>query len=124
MVYNRKGRTLPCKTCGRAYSDIIDLSVDLEKEGYVICARCCMGLVDSVAYQKKHGEIDFNELVDAIRAKKLPKFRGKYGFIQSELAKRMGITPRHLRRIENSTYIPSSKVLRKIEIRVRNVRSA
>ena len=116
---NKKGKTLPCKVCGQPYTDRI--SADAVE---VICARCSMRLADSVTHQKKCGQIDFNELVNAIQSKKLPQFRNKYGFTQSELARRLGITSRHLRRIENSIYIPGSKVIRKMEVKLKNVLSA
>jgi len=112
--YKHEGRTLPCKVCGELYTDRI--SADAVE---VICARCSMRLADSVTYQKEHGEIDFNELVNAIQSNKLTKFRSKYGFTQSELARRIGVTPRHLRRIEDSTYIPGSKVIRKMEVKLK-----
>jgi DNA-binding XRE family transcriptional regulator len=119
MAYNRKGKTLPCKICGEPYMDNISTNA-VE----ITCAKCAMGLTDSLETQKKYGAIDFIKLADAIKSGKLSRFRNENGFSQSELAKRIGITPRHLRRIENSTYIPSSKVIRKIEIKVKNVRSA
>ena len=121
---NRKGRTLPCKICGKPYTDRIDPKVNLERGGYIICAKCSMGLADAVTQQKERGEIDFNELVNAIQSNKLSKFRSRYGFTQNELARRIGVTPRHLRRMEDSSYIPNSKVIRKMEIKLKNVRSA
>ena len=115
---NRKGRTLPCRICGESYTDRI--SADAVE---VICARCSMRLSDSVTYQKERGEINFNELVNAIQSNKLTKFRSRYGFTQSELARRIGVTSRHLRRMEDSSYIPNSKVIRKMEIKLKNVLS-
>jgi ribosome-binding protein aMBF1 (putative translation factor) len=117
-------RTIPCRICGKPYTDLIDPRVNPEKGGYIVCARCSMRLADSVTHQKERGEIDFNELVNAIQSKKLSKFRSRYGFTQSELARRIGVTPRHLRRIEDSTYIPNSKALRKMEVKLKNVLSA
>ena len=114
----RKGRTVVCRICKKPYTDNISPEV-----AEVTCARCTMGLADAVETYKKYGQIYFIELVDAIQAKKLARFRSKYGFTQNELARRLGITTRHLRRIEDSSYIPSSKVLRKMEVRLKNVRS-
>ena len=115
----RKGRTVLCRICGKPYTDNIS-----PHAVEVTCARCAMGLADSVEYQKQYGQIDFVELINAIQSKKLTKFRSKYGFTQRELARRLGITTRHLRRIEDSSYIPSRKVLRKMEMRLKNVRPA
>lgn len=114
----RKGRTVICKICRKPYTD--NISPDATE---ITCARCAMGLADGVEMHKKCGQISFIELIDAIQAKKLARFRSKYGFTQNELARRLGVTTRHLRRIEDSSYIPGSKVLRKMEVRLKNVRS-
>lgn len=114
----RKGRTVVCNVCGKPYTD--NISPDAIE---VTCAKCTMGLADAVETQKQCGRIDFDELVEAIKNNKLASFRAKYGFTQSQLAKRLGITSRHLRRMEDSSYIPSTKVIRKMEIKIKNVLS-
>jgi len=106
-------KTLPCSVCGGLYTDIIDPAVNPEKGGYIICAKCLMRFADQL--DKEDGQINYDELLTAIEKKKLPQFRIRYGLTQNELAGRMGITPRHLRRIEKSCDIPDCKVVRKIE---------
>lgn len=110
---SRKGMTLPCKICGEDYTDRIS-----EDAIVVICARCAMRPDEA-----KEIEIDPRKLVDAIRGGKLPQFRKSLRITQDDLAERLGITGRHLRRMEDSSYIPNSKIIRKMELNLKNVRS-
>ena len=114
-----KGRTLPCRICGEPYTDRFDPAVDPARGGYVICPLCAMRPDEA-----KEIVIDPDKLVDAIKNKGLTRFRKSLGLTQDDLAEKLGITPRHLRRIEDSTYIPNGKVIRKIEIVLKNVRYA
>ena len=107
-------RTLPCKICGELYNDRI--SADAVE---IICARCAMR-----PEKAKQVEIDPQKLIDAIKDRKLLQYQRSLRLTQDDLAGRLGITPRHLRRIEDSTYIPNCKVIRKIEIKLKNVRYA
>ena len=83
-----------------------------------------MGMADGVDIEKKYGQINFLELMDAIQNQKLPKFRSKYGFTQADFSRRLGISKRHLVKIEISSYIPTSKVLERIKNKLENVTSA
>jgi len=109
-------RTLPCKVCGRPYTDIIDHGVDPKKGGYIICPRCLMQGADQVDEENKGVEIDSSELLQAMQDKKLKQYRQKYNFTQSDLTKRLGLSERQYKRIENE--IPSSQVIRRVEKRL------
>ena len=58
---NRNGKTYNCQVCGRHYKDRIS-KID-KGGGHVICARCSMGLADGVDHEKKHGQINFIEVI-------------------------------------------------------------
>jgi len=108
-------RTIPCKVCGKPYIDRIDPRVDPANGGYVVCMKCSMGMADGVTHHKAHGMINLVELLDSITGFTLPKYRLQYGYSQKELAKRIGISTRHLRRMEGSTSVPDVKIVRRIE---------
>ena len=116
MTYKKKGRSLPCKICGRAYTDNIAPAIDPDKGGYVICAICTMRLT---AAPPPEVEISPQQLLTAINDRKLTKYRKSLGLTQDALAGRLGITARQLRSIEKNKYFPSVKVLRKFEKKIR-----
>jgi len=109
---NRKGRTLPCKICGELYTDCIDPRVNLERGGYIICARCTIRLADAPAPEV---EFDPDALVDAISNKKLAQFRKSLGLTQDDLAGRLGIKRTQYYKIEKGQYVPSLRVLNKFK---------
>jgi DNA-binding XRE family transcriptional regulator len=108
----QRGRTLPCKICGELYTDNIDPAVDPGRGGYIICARCTMRLADAPAAEV---EIDPQELVDAIKDKKLAKYRKSLGLTQEDLAGRLGIKRTQYYKIEKGQYIPSLRVLNRFK---------
>ncbi len=118
--YTRKGRTLPCKRCGEPYADRIEPRVNPERGGYIICARCTMGLVSS---KPKEVEINPDDFIKALEKGQLKKYRDGLGLSQKELAEKAGLSKRHLIRLENFSFTPGLKILRSIERKLRNVTS-
>lgn len=116
MIYKKKGRSLPCKICGLVYTDNIDPAIDPDKGDCIICARCTMRLVNAPPPEV---EIIPQQLLTAIKDRKLTKYRKSLGLTQDALAWRLGITARQLRSIEKNKYFPSVKVLRKFEKKIR-----
>lgn len=108
----QRGRTLPCKICGEPYTDNIDPTVDPERGGYVICARCSMRLADAPPPEV---EIDSQELIEAIKDKKLAQFRKSLGLTQDGLAARIGIKRTQYYKMEKGQYIPSLRVLNRFK---------
>ena len=47
-------KTLPCKICGRLYTDNITEKVNPDKGGYIICSRCAM--IDPTAEKEEEKE--------------------------------------------------------------------
>ena len=114
-----KGKTLPCKICGEPYTDNIDPKVDKARGGYIICARCTMKLADAPAPEV---EIDPQELVDAIKDKKLTNYRKSLGLTQEDLAGRLGIKRTQYYKIEKGQYIQSLRVLNRFKSKLMNTK--
>ena len=116
-VAPKQGRVARCDLCGTEHRERV------EEGAEYVCHLCLMGMADSVDKKNKEGSMNFLEVLDAIKEGKILQFRKTYGFTQSLLAKRLGISTRHLRRMEDNAYIPVSKVIEKIRQRLENVRS-
>ena len=103
-----------CSLCNQETTDRVNKGAEF------ICSLCTMGMAD--AYDPKE-MLNFLELLEAIKEGKLKKYRQGYGFSQVHLARQMGISTRHYRRMEEKAYIPVSKVIEKIRMKIENVRS-
>ena len=114
-----KGKTLPCKICGEPYTDNIDPKVDPAKGGYIICVRCTMKLADTPPPEV---EIDPQELVDAIKDKKLATYRKSLGLTQEDSARRLGIKRTQYYKIEKGQYIQSLRVLNRFKSKLMNTK--
>lgn len=113
MSANKMRRSLPCKICGQLYTDNIDPRVNLDKGGYIVCARCTMAVADALV---KKVDINPVALVDAIKDRKLAKFRKSLGLTQEDMASRMKIGRTQYFKIENGQYMPSLRVLNKLKV--------
>jgi len=117
-------RTVPCKVCGKPYTDNIHPGIDPDKGGYVICARCSMRLAAGHRRDEKKLGVEPSKLVEAIKNKNLRHFRQGLNLSQEEFSRKIGFSKRQVIRMEQNLYNPSIKMLRRVERRLKNVTSA
>ena len=107
-----------CSICGNPYTD--NIASDATE---IVCAICAMREADRWEKEKEKPNKEMMlELMNAIKGRKLDTFRRKYGFLQGDLRRLLGISVRQIRRYENSQYCSIDKLYKKAKELYENVR--
>ena len=102
----KKGRLVVCSLCG------VERRARGERGAEYICHLCLAGMAD--AYNPVEA-LSQEELVKAIRDRRLKQLRVKYGLTQGDLSRIIGISMRQIMRYENSQYISLDSVIKKVQ---------